>query len=85
MEERANEQFFCRVNAKRNEREQRWDERTVMWGEEEKRLEEMEEEDDGVKEGEEGAEQEFNKVSRKKKMTGMRQSHYSTAHHQCQS
>lgn len=52
-----------------------------MWGEEEKRLEEMEEEDDGVKEGEEGAEQEFNKVSRKKKMTGMRQSYYSTAHH----
>lgn len=55
-EERANEEFFSRINVKRNEREWRWDERTVMWGEEEKRLEETEEEDDGVKEGEEGAE-----------------------------
>lgn len=32
-----------------------------MWGEEEKRFEETEEEDDGVKEGEEGAGEELNK------------------------
>lgn len=42
--------FLGRINVKRNEREGRGDERDVMWGEWEKRLEEAQEEDDGVKE-----------------------------------